>query len=258
VTATDGLKALRAVNAYERLLTSVGERADEIEPRPVLVHWPHVGSAYRGTVIVGQALRGWPDHFRASDFRTADGRARAIDAARERPDRLEPMDWIATHRVRSSPFWKTARLLVEALEPDDSPWYARWCWLNLFPCAPDDPPENPSGALREAQDPFVGELLAAQIDRLDARRVIALVGPFWWPATGPAGLGELPEVPHPLLRAGRDQAGRTWVIGWHPNGASHRGWGPNRYAQLIVDTVGCIEGDLEDAMVQSAAHADDN
>jgi hypothetical protein len=152
------------------------------------------------------------------------------------------MDWIATHRVRSSPFWKTARLLVETLEPDhDSPWYARWSWLNLYPCAPDDPPENPGGALKEAQDPYVGELLAAQIDLLAARRVIAVVGPFWWPAAGPAGLGGLPEVPHPLLRAGRDASGRTWVVGWHPNGASHRGWGPTRYAQLIVDTVRTLE-----------------
>lgn len=137
---------------YDRLLASVNNRADEIEPRPVLVHWPHVGSAYDGTVIVGQALRGWPDDFRASDFQSPDGRARVIETARERPDRPEPMDWIATHHVRSSPFWKTARLLAEALDPHNgAPWYARWCWLNLFPCAPDDPPDNPGGALKEAR-----------------------------------------------------------------------------------------------------------
>jgi hypothetical protein len=239
-----GPKLARSVSAYDRLLASIGDRAAEIEPRPVLVHWPHVGSAYDGTVIVGQALRGWADKFPASSFRTPDGRARAIETARERPDRAEPMDWIATHHVKNSPFWRTARLLVEALEPDhEFPWYARWCWLNLFPCAPDDPPENPGGPLREAQDPFVGELLAAHADLLDARRVIALVGPFWWPAAGPAGLGDLPEVPSPLLRAGRDDSGRTWVVGWHPNGASHRGWGPTRYAQLIVDRIRAIEID---------------
>ncbi len=242
--ANDEKKTCRAVNAYDRLLASIGDRADEIEPRPVLVHWPHVGSAYGGTVIVGQALRGWADDFRASDFRTPDGRAQAIETARERPNRPEPMDWIATHRVRSSPFWTTARLLIEALEPDhDSPWYARWCWLNLFPCAPDDPPENPGGALRKAQDPFVGELLAAHIDVLDARRVIALVGPFWWPAAGPAGLADLPEMPRPLLHAGRGANGRTWVVGWHPTGASYRGWSPTRYAQRIVDAIRAVESD---------------
>jgi hypothetical protein len=244
MTTTDQRKFHRAVNAYDRLLASIGDRATEIEPRPVLVHWPHVGSAYDGTVIVGQALRGGGDDFRAGDFRTPDGRARAIEAARERPDRAEPMAWIATNPVKTSPFWRTARLLAEALEPDPgSPWYARWCWLNLFPCAPDDPPGNPRGALRQAQDPFVGELLAAHIDLLDARRVIALVGPFWWPAAGPAGMGDLPEVPHPLLRAGRDGSGRTWVVGWHPTGASYRGWGPHRYAQLIVDKVRALEAD---------------
>jgi hypothetical protein len=240
---TDWHKFLRAINAYDRLLASVGERASEIEPTPVVVHWPHSGSCYRGTVIVGQALRGWPDDFPATTFGTAEGRSRAIETARERnADRDDPMDWVATHRVRNSPFWKTARLVAEALEPDeDKPWFARWCWLNLYPCAPADPPGNPSGALKEAQDPFVGELLAAQIDLLEARRVIAFVGPWWWPAAGPAGLAELPEATAPLLRAGRDATGRTWVVGWHPNGASHRGWGPNRYAQLVVDMVRAIE-----------------
>jgi len=104
MTATDGPKLTRAIAAYDRLLASVGDRAAEIEPRPVLVHWPHVGSAYDGTVIVGQALRGWADKFPASSFRTPDGRARAIETARERPDRAEPMDWIATNHVRTSPF----------------------------------------------------------------------------------------------------------------------------------------------------------
>ena len=242
--ATDGPKLLRAVNAYDRLLASVGDRAAEIEPRPVLVLWPHVGSAYDGTVIVGQALRGGGDEFTASSFRTPDGRARAIEAARERPDPAEPMSWIATHHVRTSPFWSTARLLVEALEPgQSSPWYARWCWLNLFPCAPDNPPGNPGGALRKAQDPFVGDLLAAELDLLSARRVIALVGPFWWPAAGPLGLGDLPEMPRPLYCAGRDDFGRTWVVGWHPTGANYHGWSPTRYAQLIVDRIRAVESD---------------
>ena len=42
----------RAVIAgYDALLTSVGDRAAEIGSRPVVTHWPHVGSAYRGLVM---------------------------------------------------------------------------------------------------------------------------------------------------------------------------------------------------------------
>lgn len=117
-------------------------------------------------------------------------------------------------------------MVAEALEPaTESPWYSRFAHVNLYPAAPDAPPGNPTGLLREAQDPFVGELLAATVDMLAAARVIALVGPFWWPAGSSGALGTLTEEPRPLLRSGR-LVGRTWVVGWHPGGASRRGWVP--------------------------------
>lgn len=232
-----------AVAAYDRLLESVGRRAAEIEPTRILVHWPHVGSRYRGLVIMGQAVRGWPDDFAASDFREAGGRAVAINTARCRnADRADPLDWIDANPVHTSPFWRASRILTEELEGDaTSPWFSRYCWLNLFPCAPADPIGNPSGALKESQDPFVGSLLRAHAEWLDARVIVGFVGPFWWPAAEAAGLSELPEAPRPLLRAGRDRDGRIWVIGWHPNGASHRRWGPARYAWLIAETVRALE-----------------
>jgi hypothetical protein len=226
---------------YDRLLASVGGRADEIGDRPVVTHWPHVGSAYRGLVIVGQAVYGWADDCRASDLRVAKTRAQLIASIRTRADRPEPLDWIDSHPVRTSPFWRVVRLLVEALEPDtDAPWYAHFAWVNLYPSAPDDPPGNPGGALKQAEDPHVGPLLRAVTDWLDARRVIAVVGPYWWPAAGPAGLADLPEHPRPILRAGRS-GDRTWIVGWHPNGASHRGIGAAAYTDLIVETVARVE-----------------
>lgn len=133
-------------------------------------------------------------------------------------------------------------MIVDAAEPDETtPWYSRLTWMNLFPCAPQDPKRNPAGALKEAQDPYVGELLRAHIEQLDARRVIAFVGPFWWPAAGPAGLADLLIAPEPLLRAGVDAADRTWIVGWHSAGASRHGWGPARYAELIAETIRNVE-----------------
>jgi hypothetical protein len=229
------------ITGYDALLTSVGSRAGEIGDRPVVTHWPHVGSAYRGLVIVGQAVYGWGDDYRADHFQTEAGRQESIAAFRARVDRPDPLDWIETHSVRTSPFWRAVRRLVEALEPDlEVPWYARFAWVNLYPAAPEDPPGNPGGALREAQDPHVGPLLRAVTDWLDAKRIIAVVGPFWWSAAGPAGLADLPEEPRPLLRAGRS-GGRTWVVGWHPNGASHRGFGPAAYTHIIVNAVAKVE-----------------
>lgn len=229
------------IAGYDALLTSVGSRAGEIGDRPVVTHWPHAGSAYRGLVIVGQAVYGWGDDYLADHFQTEAGRQESIAAFRARVDRLDPLDWIETHSVRTSPFWRAVRRLVEALEPElEVPWYARFAWVNLYPAAPEDPPGNPGGALREAQDPHVGPLLRAVTDWLDAKRVIAVVGPFWWSAAGPAALADLPEEPRPLLRAGRS-GGRTWVVGWHPNGASHRGFGPAAYTDIIVNAVAKVE-----------------
>lgn len=224
-----------AVAAYDRLLVSIGSRADEIGERPVVLHWPHVGTGYHGLVVVGQALYGWPDDFRAGQFRSAEGRAEAVRVAQARnSDRADPLDWIATHPVRNSPFWTTARLLVDAIEPNPrTPWYSRIAWVNLYPAAPENPPGNPSGPLREAQDPSVGDLLQATIDGLQAHTVIALVGPYWWPAGSHPRLATLPELPRPLLRAGVVD-GRRWIVGWHPGGASRRGYGPRRYADIIL------------------------
>jgi hypothetical protein len=180
-------------------------------------------------------IYGWPDDFRASAFRTTEGRVEAIRIAQARnADRPDPLDWIATHSVRRSPFWTVARLAAEALEAADTPWYSRIAWVNLYPAAPEDPPGNPGGPLREAQDPVVADLLRATIETLDARIVLALVGPYWWPAGAVADFATLAEQARPLLRAGVLD-GRTWIVGWHPGGASRRGWGPTRYAELIVE-----------------------
>lgn len=154
----------------------------------------------------------------------------------------EPLAWLAAHRVRNSPFWTTARLISETLEPEaEVPWYGRFAWVNLYPVAPADPPGNPSGALRAAQDPLVGDLLQATVQMLKARTVIALVGPYWSLAGTVTPLSELTVQSRPLLRSGRlDDC--TWVVGWHPGGASRRGWGPRAYADLSLEEVKRVRG----------------
>ena len=174
------------------MLESIGDRSDDIGCRPVVTHWPHVGSAFTGLVIVGQAVYGWADGCQAADLRSPERRAAMVAAIQSRVAKPEPLDWIDTHRVRTSPFWRSVRRFVEALEPDvDAPWFARFAWVNLYPSAPEDPPGNPTGALKEAQDPIVGGLLRDVVEMLDARRIVAVVGPYWWPAADGAGLADL-------------------------------------------------------------------
>ncbi len=67
---------------YDALLASIGNSAGAIGDRPVVTHWPHVGSAYHGLMIVGQAVYGWGDDFLAAHFRTQAGRDEGIAAFR--------------------------------------------------------------------------------------------------------------------------------------------------------------------------------
>src|SRR3954469_50285 len=88
---------------YDHLLAAIGDRSGEIGERPVVTHWPHVGSAYQGLVIVGQAVYGWADDCRASELRSRDVRTTMIASIQSRVDKPEPLDWIESHHVRSSP-----------------------------------------------------------------------------------------------------------------------------------------------------------
>jgi hypothetical protein len=112
--------------------------------------------------------------------------------------------------------------------------------VNLDPAAPEDPPGNPGGALREAQDPHVADLLRVTLDAIEARTVVALVGPYWWPTGSHPAFAKLAEQTRPLIRSGFAD-GRRLVVGWHPNGARYRGHLPIPYARLIADHVMAIE-----------------
>jgi hypothetical protein len=235
------METTRVEAAYDELLASIGDRADDIGDRPVVTHWPHVGSAYRGLAIVGQAVWGWDDDRQAADLRSPSVRQQLIADIRGRAEVREPIGWIDGHAREGTPFWRTMRTFAETLEPDiDAPWYARFAWLELYPSAPENPPGNPTGSLKGAQDPHVGQVLRAVTDLIAAKRVILTVGPYWWPAAGPADLADLGEVPRPLMRSGI-RHGSTWIVGWHPTGASYRGFRPPAYAGLVAEEARRIE-----------------
>jgi hypothetical protein len=243
----------RAVRLYDELLTTLGERADEIEPRPVASMWPHLGSAYGpgGLFLLGQALDGWDAdecsaRWQASEARTAAGRTRILAGTRAwHSDAPEPIATVleVPKRARST-FWLFSKTLVNTLMPEDGrPWFARYAWGNLYPLGPDRPKGNPVGALKEVQDPFVGELLRAQVEILDPAEVVIIAGPWYWhSAAKPAGLDGLPTIDHPLLAAGIVD-GRAWIVGYHPRYASQRfRVGPYAYADLIGRTVTRLRG----------------
>lgn len=100
-----------ALEAYDRPLASIGERAGAIGPRRLASHRPHVGRHYRGLVVAGQALQGWDPavtgaRWHANDARTAAGRAAIVERTRSWfADAADPVGVIATlGNRRRSPF----------------------------------------------------------------------------------------------------------------------------------------------------------
>jgi hypothetical protein len=236
---------VRALAEYDRLLATIGEKADAIGTGRLAAHWPHVGTAYRGLVIVGQALQGWDpavtgSRFHAIAARTADGRAAIIEQTRTWfADAPEPVGVIATLSNRQgSPFWRLCRDVVEVLEPHgDGPWYSRFAWANVYPVGPDAPPGSPGGPLKEAQDSHVGSLLVELLGMLDARRVVVISGPtYWWHPSRTPMFTALPVRDFPLLQAGLAE-GRSVVVGYHPTYARRRKVRGDAYAELVARTI---------------------
>lgn len=241
----------RAVQLYDQLLSSIGARAAEIEPCPLASHWPHVGTAYRGLVIAGQALQGWDRavtgaRWQATDAQSAAGRRAIIERTRTwHADSSEPVAPIAElPNRRNTPYWRISAEIVRALEPGPEPWYSRYAWGNLYPVSTDYSPTedaaSPWGALMEAQNDHVGELFLALMAMLDARRIVIVSGPrFWW-APSRGALGGLEPMPRPLVAAGKLD-GRSWLVAYHPKWAFHQRFTTASYTKLILDTLQGLE-----------------
>jgi hypothetical protein len=221
----------QALAAYEAILDGVGARAEEMGPRPLVSHWPHQGSAYRsgGLFFAGQALDGWDSALSSArwwpaDARTSSGRKRILAGTRSwHTDLDEPIQGVLQYpNRRRSSFWTLARDVVNALVPDSQdPWYSRFVWGNVYPIGYDKRADfgmragSPTGALKDVQDPYVGDLLDALVRMVDAKRIVIVSGPdYWREAEQSLDLGLAPAQ-FPLISTGRSD-GRSWVVGYHP------------------------------------------
>jgi hypothetical protein len=222
-------------DAYDRLLASVGNASAEPGPEWLTSHWPVVGANWRhGPLFVGQAVNGWIPRWRRSDAASRLRRAEIIELTQlALSDREDPMDWIVTNRVSSSPFWRCVRAVVEILGSEaSSAWYSRAAWTNLYPIAPL-PRGNPDERLRAAQQAAAEALLLETVRTLSPRAVIVLAGPFWRAFAANPVFGALAPTARPLLQEGTVED-RPWVVGWHPAGAQRRHWHARDYATIIV------------------------
>lgn len=222
------IESLEAV--YLRLLEMVKLYGSEIGDRPIAGHWPFVGSRYRGLAVVGQALQGWdatntPARFVARDVRSQAGRERTLRGIREwARSRPEPMLEVVSRGHRAgSPFWTVSRHFVDALEPGDGEWFSRYAWWNIYPLGWDEPDSAPTGALKQAQIPFVHDLFWAAMDEISADRVLLVAGQgMWWGMQQALGLETLTAGRKPVIASGAVR-GRKLVAAYHPRGARQLG-----------------------------------
>lgn len=237
----------RAADAYRRILDAVGDRVDDIGGHhQIAAHWPFVGSRYNGLIIAGQALDGWdatetPARWTLEDARRPEDRDRLLGgaqdwaSARDEPI-LEVLRW--GHR-RGAPFWGFARRVVPLLEPDaGGEWYSRYAWWNIYPLGWGR--GSPSGLLKDAQRPHVGELFWAVADELEAGRVVLVAGKdWWWEVRDLLGLRDLRSGSKPSIAAGRVR-GVTVVATYHP-GARLAGTTRDDFAAAVAQAVTAAE-----------------
>jgi hypothetical protein len=238
------------VATYARMLQDVGQRAGEMDGRLIASHWPFVGSDFRGTVIVGQALAGWDAEVTTARWqpelaRTEEGRQEIIEGTRAwATARPEPMDEVLRwgHR-RRSPFWGLSQRLDRLLEPGaPGPWYSHHAWWNVYPLGFDRPGASPWGALKEAQAPHVGRLFWEAMDFLGARRVVIVAGKDWWPDVRQRlGLEALEPRSMPIITSGR-RSGLTIVSTYHP-GAHIASLTRDAFSAAIAAEIKEIEAD---------------
>ncbi len=153
-------------------------------------------------------------------------------------ERSDPMNWILENRVRSSPFWRATRHLVEStFRGSAHDWYSHVAWANIYPVARNDVKGNPEGALRESQTRVAALLLDAVASAVQPEAVVILGGTYWWDVADMLPLEQSAAVDRPLLAKG-SRGGVPWVAGWHPGGAQRRGWRADRYAALISQALG--------------------
>jgi hypothetical protein len=228
------------IDAYRRLLRTVGDMSSIADDARLTSHWPVVGGSYeQDLLVVGQAVFGWVPDWHLPDLRRGGGEDRILEATRlPMNDRADPMSWIAGSPNRTSPFWRTVKLVVQDRSHDSPgiPWYSQIAWTNLYPIALKEPPGNPTGELRDGQTRAGADFLLSTVDALRPRVVLVVAGPFWWPFQDLIGLDEVSEMPRPLMQRG-SRGLSQWIIGWHPAGATRRRWGPAAYAEAILRIV---------------------
>ena len=234
----NSLDSPHLVDAYDRLLGSVGRAAPEVGDGRLTSHWPLVGRNFdHGVLVVGQAVYGWIPDWTAPDATSAAGRSAILDDTKSdvlRTRRSDELDRGPSRR----------ELAVLAHGPRGHRRAGARSRESLVqPRRVGQPlPDRARAPTRATRKGRCGRFRrqrppnswARSWMRFAPRLVLVLAGPFIWSFVEPLDLGGLARAAPPFTLVGQTSAGVPWICGMHPGGAQRRGWPARLYAELII------------------------
>ncbi|MBE5799735.1 MAG: hypothetical protein E7321_07270 [Clostridiales bacterium] len=150
--------------------------------REMAVHVPMIGTRYNShsnmrIMWIGRALNGEESepafNQNAQDF-SDKMISKFTDHSR--------FDWLRNYNYRRSAFWRTSKLVAEALLSASSSvddWYEDLVWANLYTVAPSKG-GNPCSSLCTAQRMTCGKLLKKQIELLKPSHIVFVTDWNWF------------------------------------------------------------------------------
>jgi hypothetical protein len=195
----------------------------------LVAFWPTCGRAYDGSLmVIGRATNGWGENdWTAEDLRESPRREVTVRAARAASelDNECPMSWVDKqagpgdyYNTNRSAFWRVIRRIAEAVvegQAGSRSVLGSIAWSNLYKVAPASGGNPPSSLMRLAGSRSA-RLIRREIEELQPRRVLALVGWSWFAEFAPQLALAVERRDGGPVEAVASAPGQRWVIAKHP------------------------------------------
>jgi hypothetical protein len=183
---------------FDRLLQETAS-AMPVQDAVVTPFWPLTGWKYDGSLmVVGRSVNGWTEGWPIGKLLDPEVREEVVRVMRRDPEREDrcPMLWVTDlagktghhYNTNRSAFWRVLRAFtLQLTDANPADWPSNLAWTNLYKISPAAG-WNPGADLQRVQRAAAISLLAAEIEALQPKRVLALTG-RWWVAPFASSLG---------------------------------------------------------------------
>lgn len=178
----DNLKQL-----YADLINNLAQRRDNYLEDALTIFSASAGTAYDGKImVVGRAVNGWNHYLDPSSAESVQKCILSVQNALE----TENLNWVKTHwgtgekyNTKKSAFWRIAKAISAAVNPDIEFQTDSIVWTNLYKAAKHKAAKqgdgNPSGRLMNTEYELCKQILDAEIDFYKPAYIVFLTGLGW-------------------------------------------------------------------------------